>query len=299
MIDKRISRRGMLKGLGLTMVGMALAACAPSMPKEGLVAEKPKEKPAKEGPVTIRFSGWGNVEELTLYDNIAKAYMEENPNVKIETIGLPGSEYAQKLFAWIASGNPPDCIRTGTQYFPTLWADGVLLDLTPYFEATPELLDDKLYMTKLLEIYEMDGKKYATVIGPNVMATFLNMDLLEKVGLEYPSPEWTYNDYVEMAVKMTGGEGVRKEFGSSNAYWWMVWESMLWARGGDLFDREKNPTKCLLDSPEMIDTLRWLQDLVWTHKAAPTVQEASGLEGGWNSGRIGMAINGTWAVNAR
>ena len=141
--------------------------------------------------------------------------------------------------------------------------------------------------------------EYATVIGPNVMAAYLNVDLLEKAGFEYPGMDWTYDDYVEMAVKMTGGEGLKKQFGATNAYWWMVWESMLWARGGKIFDKEKFPTKCLLDSPEMVDTCAWLQDLVFKHEAAPTAAEAAGFEGGWNSSRIGIEITGTWAVNAR
>lgn len=299
---KKLSRREMLKAMGLAMTGAALAACAPKTQTPvpgGAEEDSPQDAPAEPEEVTIRFAGWGNVEELALYDNIAALFMEENPNVTVETIGLPGGEYGEKLFTWIASGNPPDNLRVGTQYFPTLYEDDVVADLTSYFTAMPELLDDTKYLTQLYDIYTMSGKKYATVLGPNVMALYYNVDLFEEAGVEAPTMEWTYDDYVDAAIKLTAGDGVNKTWGATNGYWWMIWESMLWARGGDLFDAERDPTKCTLDSPEMVETCAWLQDLVHTHKAAPTTAEASGLEGGWNSGRVGMEINGTWAVNAR
>lgn len=291
----RLSRRGFLKSLSWIGAGSIMAACT-TVPAAS--SGDARTEPAAE-PILIRFAGWGNIEELTLYENIAAAHMEEDPGIRIESLGFPGSDYAQKLFTWIASGDPPENLRTGTQYFPTLWADDVLLPLTEYFHLDANLLDDAQYMTNLYDIYTMDDDMFATVIGPNVMAVYLNMDMVDAAGLDYPAEDWTYDDYTAMAVAMAGGEGMGQTFGSSNAYWWMVWESQLWARGGDLFDQVYSPTRCLLDSPEMTATCQWLQDLVHVHGAAPTAGEAAGFEGGWNSGRIGMEITGTWAVNAR
>ena len=294
MVHMQLSRRRFLQGVSWLSAGTLVAACTAPMPTpagmdEGAAAE----------PVRIRFAGWGNTEELTLYENIAAAHREEDPGIEIENLGFPFSDYAQKLFAWIASGDPPENLRTGTQFFPTLWADDVLLPLTEYFNVEENFLDDSHYMTELFDIYTMDDDMFATVIGPNVMAAYLNMDMLEAAGLEYPAETWTYDDWVAMAQAMTGGEGIDRTFGSTNAYWWMVWQVQLWARGGDLFDQVYDPTTCTLDSEAMVATCRWHQDLVHTHKVAPTAGEAAGFEGGWNSGRIGMEVTGTWAVNAR
>lgn len=190
MTASRISRRRFFQGLSWVGVGTVVAACtpmpAPTATEEGV--------PAAE-TIHIRFAGWGNTEELTLYENIAAAHMEEDPGIEIENLGFPGSDYAQKLFSWIASGDPPENLRTGTQYFPTLWADGVLLPLTEYFNSTPDLLDNAQYMTILYDIYTLDNEMFATVIGPNVMAAYLNMDMLSEAGLEYPGADWTYDDY--------------------------------------------------------------------------------------------------------
>ena len=61
----------------------------------------------------IRFAGWGNTEELTLYETMAAAHMKEDLSIEIENLGLPYSDYAQELFVWIASG--------GTAGKPPYW----------------------------------------------------------------------------------------------------------------------------------------------------------------------------------
>ncbi len=180
MVRMQLSRHRFLQGVSWLSAGTLVAACTAPMPTpagmdEGAAAE----------PVRIRFAGWGNTEELTLYENIAAAHREEDPGIEIENLGFPFSDYAQKLFAWIASGDPPENLRTGTQFFPTLWADDVLLPLTEYFNVEENFLDDSHYMTELFDIYTMDDDMFATVIGPNVMAAYLNMDMLEA------APDWS------------------------------------------------------------------------------------------------------------
>jgi len=299
MLSKRISRREMMKALGALGLGAALSACSPAAEEATPAAQDAPAEPAAPEKVKIRLSGWGNTEEITLYENIAKAHMEEDPSLEIEVIGLPFSDYETKLFTWIASGDPPDCLRTGTQFFPTLWADGALLDLTPYFDEMPELLDDELYFTELYDIYQMEDRLYGTILGPTVMIGYYNKTIFEQAGVEPPNAEWTYDDYAQVAKELTQGEGVNKIWGSTNYYGRLQWQSQLWARGGEIFDKVRNPTKCLLDSDEMVETVQWFHDMVYVHRAAPTDADASALEGGWNSGRVAMELGGSWAINAR
>jgi multiple sugar transport system substrate-binding protein len=303
---KKISRREMLKGLGVGMAAAVVASCTPEAPKptEAKPAATQPAAPATKAPaaevVSIRFAGWGNAEELKLYDDIAKAHMEANPKIKIETMGMPSNDYAQKIFTWIASGDPPENLRTGTQYFPTLHADGALLDLTAYFKAAPALMDKNLYFTDLYSIYTVDGKMYGTVLGPNVVAGFYNVDLFQKAKIDPPNEYWTVEQYVDAAKKLTQGEGPTKVWGSSLSFRdRQCWQALVWSQGGEMFDKVEYPTKCLLNSPEAINAFQWMQDMVYKHKAAPTAAEFSAIQGGFNSGLIGMELQGTWEVNAR
>lgn len=76
-------------------------------------------------------------------------------------------------------------------------------------------------MTQLFDIYTMDDCMFGPVIGPNVMAAHLNMDMLEEAGLVYPEKTWTHDDWVTSAQAMAEGDGIDQTFGSTKSNWWM------------------------------------------------------------------------------
>ena len=305
MSVKKISRRDMLKGIGLGAASLVVASCTPAAQPTSQSAATtnpaaPTSKPPAAEPVSIQFAGWGNAEECQLYQDIATAHMQEDSKIKIEVLCMPNADYNQKIFAWIASGDAPDNLRTGTQYFPTLVTDGGLLDLTSYFKASPDLLDDKLYFTDLYSIYTVANKMYGSVLGPNVFAGYYNIDLFQKAKMDFPTATWTFEDYRAAAVKLTSGDGAGKVWGSSPSFINREnWQSQIWARGGEIFDKDEYPTKCLLNSKEAIDTFKWMQDMVNKDKAAPNTADFSAIQGGFISGMIGMELTGTWEINAR
>ena len=306
MASKKLSRRDLLKGIGLGAASVVMASCTPATQTAAPIAQSTNQPapPSTQLPVkqsaTIRFAGWGNAEECQLYQDIATAHMQEKSNIKIEVTCMPGSDYTQKIFAWIASGDPPDNLRTGTQYFPTLVSEGALLDLTAYFKAQPDLLDDKQHFTSLYSIYTVANKMYGTVLGPNVMAGYYNVDLFQKAKVDVPNSSWTFEDYRAAAAKLTSGSGVGKVWGSSSSFINREnWQSQIWARGGEIFDKVEYPTKCLLNSKEAIDTFKWMQDTVNKDKVAPNAAEFNAIQGGFISGLIAMELTGTWEINAR
>jgi len=73
MPRNRISRREMLKGLGLTMGGAVLASCAPKVVKETVIVEKPVEKVVKE-TVVVQPTGQKN----------SYGYVEWHPEKTVE-----------------------------------------------------------------------------------------------------------------------------------------------------------------------------------------------------------------------
>ena len=322
-----VSRRGLLQVGTLSIAGLVLAACSSSPPPSPTAAAaqpasstgatptsqsaaapaaptvaKAASAASSKEPASITWSGWGDIEEQTLYKNIIAAFMQTNPNIKVTQIHIPGAgEYGQKLFPMIAAGNAPDDIRTGTQFFPDMFYQKAILDLSPYFKASPELLDSKQYFTALYNIYQMDGKYYGTVLGPTVTLMYYNVDVFNKAQLDPPSDAWTYDDFVNAAKKLTTQSGGRTtQFGGDSTLSpYTFWESMIWSKGGEVFDQMRSPTKCLLDQPPAVATFAWMQDMVWKEKVTPTAAEAQGFAGGFNSGRIAMSIDGSYQIPAR
>ena len=48
---------------------------------------------------------------------------------------------------------------------------------------------------------------------------YFNKDLFDKAGVPYPSADMTWDEYEELAKKMTSGEGSAKVYGTHNHTW--------------------------------------------------------------------------------
>jgi multiple sugar transport system substrate-binding protein len=154
MTTKKMSRRDMLKLTGTLAASTLLAACATPTPQViRETVEVPVEKTVKETVVVteketvketvvveaapVAEAVTGNVvvshflHEFTA--DHAAAFMAENPGITVEVVDAAD---ANKVFAMIAAGTPPDLHRCQAPWVPQQMARGLLKDLTPYFEAS-------------------------------------------------------------------------------------------------------------------------------------------------------------------
>jgi multiple sugar transport system substrate-binding protein len=70
-------------------------------------------------------------------------------------------------------------------------------------------------------------------------------------------------------------------------------------RGVDIVDSRTKPTKCTLDAPEAVESLQFLQDLIYKYKVAPDPAQASVLAdqgGDFGSGKVALFVDGAWDV---
>lgn len=58
--------------------------------------------------VKLKFTFWGSPQEKKAVEDAIKAFEAKNPNVTIESIHIPGTDFLQKLNAMIAGNEAPD-----------------------------------------------------------------------------------------------------------------------------------------------------------------------------------------------
>ncbi|HET7559630.1 MAG TPA: extracellular solute-binding protein, partial [Limnochordia bacterium] len=94
-------------------------------------------------------------------------------------------------------------------------------------------------------------------------AIYYNKDHYDAAGLSYPSPDWTYDDLLQNAKRLTvvGADNQVTRYGfrlptSRN------WAPLIWAFGGDLLDSWTQPTRFTGDSDQVAAALQYLHDLV-------------------------------------
>ena len=64
-----------------------------------------------------------------------------------------------------------------------------------------------------------NGKTYSLPYRNDWYVLYYNKDLFDAAGVEYPSNDMTWEEYYDLAAKMTSGEGSSKVYGSHNHTW--------------------------------------------------------------------------------
>jgi multiple sugar transport system substrate-binding protein len=228
----------------------------------------------------IRYAHWGNNPWI---EAVVKAFNEAQDDVEVEFVAVPWP-YMDAMVVQLASGTATDVFSTGSYWgygFFELSEAGALLDLTPYVmrDATELMLND--VPLPFQQMSQINGRWYGF---PFLVYTgdcvWYNRDLYGASGLDDPADDWTIEDFVANAKKLTidtNGDGTPDQWGAHNS--------------GDAYAKMKNAlfyneegTEFLVNSPEVRRGLQFMQDIYQTYRVAP-IHSSPGLE----SGQIAMA----------
>ena len=167
--------------------------------------------------VKLTVSVWDN-ESTPQFKSIAKAFMDKYPNVEVELIDTQSAEYNNKLTVMLAGGDSdPDVIMVkDAENQVTMKDKNQLLDLTEYIQR--DSVDMSIY-SGAEEQLKMDGTQYTLPFRKDWYVLYYNKDLFDQAGVEYPSDDMTWDEYEELARKMTSGEGSSKVYGTHNHTW--------------------------------------------------------------------------------
>ena len=225
MSRKTLSRRQMLKGLGLATVGAAAAACQPKtiVVKETVketvivegtpqIVEKEVTKiveatPAPDEIVEITFMGWGATEEDEGVRAAIRTFEGAEPNIKVTWLHTPDN-YGEKLLAMLAAGTPPDTAFDGSGGYQTDCRDGILLDITDQVKADPVIGREGYFIEpQETERCTYQGRWYgigSCWVAPHM---YYNADIFEEEGIEPPSNDpaetWEWDHFVNVCRQLT------------------------------------------------------------------------------------------------
>jgi len=134
-------------------------------------------------------------------DKMIEAFNNLYSDIEVRILRIPFAEYFTKLAAAFAAGTGPDVFEVDCTMTPRYVWDGVLVDLTPYFEN--ELAD---FLEASLAEGMVNGKLYAIPLLQSSQAIFYNKKMFQELGIEPPTdPDeaWTWEQVVEVAKKLT------------------------------------------------------------------------------------------------
>src|SRR3954447_15038068 len=140
-MDTKLSRRTLLKWLGVSAAAGALSACVmPQAPaNNGAV-------PAQAG-VEISWARHGADADLVTENALAKFFADKHPGVTIKPIVLPWDDYNTKIPVMVAGGTAPDTFGCHPALLTDTYNAKGLIVMGDYIDANAAAVnyDDVLY----------------------------------------------------------------------------------------------------------------------------------------------------------
>lgn len=247
--------------------------------------------------VSIAFSG-EEFNEEALFSVLQDFYDETGISVKVIYVASTGGwgGFFSKIQTMIAGGDTPDLIRVAIEGFEIFRENGIIVPLNEYADKYPEfaaMVDDN--HEKLTAPFTVDGQQYGYGFDWNNIVTHINTKMLDEAGLEIPDVEWTMDEYLDYARKMTGTrEDGTKYFGTEVPTSWFQLNAWLYNWGGAILSDDL--TESVINSPEAVEMFQFLHDLIYVENVAPIPGSTSGNE--FMTDQIAMYFAGRWTLGS-
>ena len=299
MESRKLSRRDLLKWIGIGTVSVALAACAaPAIPDTGSAAENSAASSQAPLPSTAQLDMSVATFAVTLHDwqrQFAKRWAEAHPEVNLSIEEVDYAQMPQLQLARSASGILWDVVFSGIKWFPYSASKKIFLALDEHMTARSEEADLDDFFPTALAGGKLDGILFGLPyeIHPgNPALIIFNQDYLDGKGLPYPTDDWDIHQYTDLAEQATDVDA--KIFGT-NYYpgTYYDFESLARACATDMFDPER---KTLLFASDALnrEAAQWVVDLRTKRHAAALREEADGLS--FVSGTLATQVTGSYSV---
>ncbi|MEF3303686.1 extracellular solute-binding protein [Paenibacillus sp. GYB003] len=184
-----------------------------------------------KGNVTVRFHAQNVTFDKTMMAPVIAKFEEKHPGIKIDFVGMTeptSDEVTKKIDLLAASGEPLDVfLLADARSYSQRAANGMLEPLDKYIEKEGFKFADE-YKTDT----KWNGSYYALPGTFNQWFVIMNKNHLDEAGLKVPTVDWTWDDYLDYAKKLTKGEGASKRYGTYYHSWADYFLLGMWNQPG-------------------------------------------------------------------
>jgi ABC-type glycerol-3-phosphate transport system substrate-binding protein len=230
-----------------------------------VVAPSEQETPVAEGAVTITFVPALGSLNLEPFRALAAQFNEAHPDIVVNvkmadflsgTPNLPAMAKGSDCFEWYPS-------------FQDAKNRDAILSLAPFVDADTAFSTAD-YLPQALNQFMWQGQLMGLPADITPYVLEYNKDLFDAAGLAYPAMDWTWDDFLQLAVDLTKGEGDTKQYGFVAEYYELNDLLLLTERlGAKLIDTNADPPALSFNDPDTIKAFRWYAGLTTEHQVKP------------------------------
>lgn len=166
-------------------------------------------------PITIQFwNSWTGADGELLTELVDEFNETNDSGITIEMDIMPSNDMSQKLATSVGAGTAAPLLLYNTAIKFSYGKEGELMNIDGIFERTNLKKED--FDAEVLKLGEFDGTDYFIPMQASTYYFFWNKDLFEEAGLDPETPPATWDEYEEIAVKLTDPD--RNIYGSGTQY---------------------------------------------------------------------------------
>lgn len=228
--------------IGLAAATLALTSCASTSPEPGGSSEDEDSAESQSAEITlIANEAFAN----SWRDEMLPEFNKHFPDIKVTIDGVPYTELLAKTMLDATSATPEyDIIVGDDNWLPQIADAGALLDLKSdeIASITSEDYDWDDFNAGPLASGEWEGVQYGVPLRSNLLLMFVNETLYEEAGVPLPTPDLTWEEYLEQApqlVQDTNGDG-KIDAWAVDTYFMRepltptIWQTILNSNGGEI-----------------------------------------------------------------
>lgn len=247
-----------------------------------------------------RYSGYRD----ELLAELVKNFNESQSDIVVKASYQGNYEtMLPKVLAAIAGGAAPHVVVIDQFFVGELAEPGALVPLEDLI--SDELREDMYEPFWQTAAYE--DTVYSLPWAMSNVILYYNKDIFDAAGMEYPNPDWTWDDLQNAAIALTqdtNGDGRTDIWGfdfpfgpniggPENTVWLL--QCLIWQAGGQWLT--DNNTRAGFNTPETATAVQFLVDLIHKHNAATAHPDKEGEA--FNRGIVAMEFNSSSLVGYR
>lgn len=156
---------------------------------------------------TLKAACW-DLSSAPYWAAIEEGYEKANPDVDLEWVDLASQDYALKASTMLSGGDTTDLYCVKELSHMQNWAkEGLIVPMDEMIAADGYDMTKYAGMDKCY-VNVSDGKQYALPFRADFWVMYYNKDLFDQAGVEYPTADWTWDEYAEKAIAIAEKTGM-------------------------------------------------------------------------------------------
>lgn len=240
----------------------------------------------RDGAVRVQVSG--EPEETKVYQALVAAFERKHDDIDIQLIEVPEKdEHLAKLATSFAGGDAPEIFLINYREYAQFVVRGAIEPYEGFLQSNDVDLVD--YFPQPIEAFTYEAALQCMPQNISSLVVYFNTDLFQAAGIERPRRGWNWDDFREIARKLTRDEvhglGVEPSI--------IRVAPFVWSNGGEIVDDHSDPSHFTLGEPAAREALEYLVDLVREDRVVPSEADvaAQDLETRFVTGKLGMWLS--------